>query len=291
MDFSVIVLTLNEELHLPRLLAQVAQLGVPVFVVDSGSTDQTLAIAQQFGATVYFHPFVDHPQQWHYALTHLPVITPWVICLDADQVLTSPLLAKLAHFSDATLPADLNAIYFNRHNYFKGRRLRFGGYKKKYLLKMFRFGLGQSDLSARLDHRFLVPGRSLCWPDGVLKEENLKENDIGFWIAKHNRYSDLLASEEVAWRQNLPTNLAAARPAARLFGNPDERVMFAKNLWRHLPLYVRPFLYFFFRFFCQLGFLDGKEGRLFHFLHAFWFRLLVDVKIGEQLRQAERTGK
>jgi hypothetical protein len=52
-----------------------------------------------------------------------------------------------------------------------------------------------------------------------------------------------------------------------------------------MPLYARPFLYFFFRYFLQLGFLDGKNGAIFHFLHAFWYRLLVDIHLDGMLRE------
>src|SRR5205085_8734075 len=69
----------------------------------------------------------------------------------------------------------------------------------------------------------------------------------------------------------------------RLFGNPDERTLWLKGRWYRLPLFVRPFLYFFYRYFLRLGFLDGKQGFLFHFLQGFWFRLLVDVKLEELL--------
>ena len=78
------------------------------------------------------------------------------------------------------------------------------------------------------------------------------------------------------------------RPA--LFGNPDERVLWRKNLWRRLPAYLRPFLYFSYRYVLRLGFLDGKEGFVFHFLHAWWFRLLVDIKIEEEARALQAKG-
>jgi hypothetical protein len=55
-----------------------------------------------------------------------------------------------------------------------------------------------------------------------------------------------------------------------------------------MPLYVRPFLYFGYRYFLRLGFLDGKQGAVFHFMQAFWFRLLVDIKIDDMLQQGKR---
>jgi hypothetical protein len=54
---------------------------------------------------------------------------------------------------------------------------------------------------------------------------------------------------------------------------------------------VRPFLYFFYRYFVRLGFLDGKQGAIFHFLQGFWFRLLVDIKIDELRSQMRMERK
>src|SRR5437879_3152102 len=67
----------------------------------------------------------------------------------------------------------------------------------------------------------------------------------------------------------------------RLLGNPDERAVWLKSRWYSLPLYVRPFLYFGYRYVCRLGFLEGRTGFLFHFLQAFWFRMVVDAKLSE----------
>ncbi|HEY4492638.1 MAG TPA: glycosyltransferase family 2 protein, partial [Acidobacteriota bacterium] len=60
-------------------------------------------------------------------------------------------------------------------------------------------------------------------------------------------------------------------------------------IWHRLPLYLRPFLYFFYRYFIRLGFLDGKEGFIFHFLQGCWFRLMVDIKLDELKRDAQRA--
>lgn len=281
-DFSIVVLTFNEEIHLPRLLDSVAGLEAPVFVLDSGSTDHTLDIARSAGAIVAVHPFENHPKQWDYALRHFAIETPWTIGLDADHVVSPELFELLAHFRNADLSPEVNGIFFNRKNYFKGRWIRHGGYFPKYLLKMFRTGMGQSDLSQFMDHRFVVPGKTIVWRSGYLIEENLKENDIAFWIQKHNRYSTLQAAEEVQRR----LGKAPAMDDGKFFGNPDERIRWLKAMWFRAPLFVRPFLYFTWRYVFQLGFLDGRQGFVFHFLQAFWYRLLVDVKIEELLEQA-----
>jgi glycosyltransferase involved in cell wall biosynthesis len=284
--FSFIVLTYNEEQHLPRLLKSIAPLHAPLYILDSGSTDDTLAIAESHQAQVLQHPFVNHPQQWHYALTHFTITTPWVICLDADHLVTPQLCQQLANFNPDEYTG-INGIYFNRKNYFKGRWIKHGGYYPIYLLKMFRYGTAHSDLNENMDHRFVVEGKTTIWKQGWLIEENLKENQISFWIAKHNRYSDLLAQEEVERMQQLRQQTIQPR----LFGTPDERTARLKQWWWKMPRYVRPAIYFTYRMIFKLGFLDGRTGIIFHFLQGFWFRLIVDVKIDELLKkQSDEAG-
>ncbi len=290
--FSFIIITYNEEIHLPRLLNSISDLGAPIFVLDSGSTDNTVQIAEKAGATALQHPFENHPKQWDFALKNFKIETPWVICLDADQTVTPELKKHLDEFTGED-HADVSGIYFNRKNFFKGRWLKHGGYFPFYLLKMFRYGIGYSDLNENMDHRFIVPGKTIIWKDGFLLEENLKENQISFWIAKHNRYSDLVAHEEV--ERMLLLRQQTLKP--RFWGSPDERTAWLKQLWWRLPRYARPMLYFTYRMIFQLGVLDGRTGIIFHFLQGFWFRLIVDVKIDEILQQqninktpAKKTG-
>ena len=279
-DYSFVILTYNEEDHIPRLLESIKGLNAQTFVLDSGSTDQTIAICRSYGAETASHPFENHPKQWHAALNAFQFSSPWLICLDADQVVTPELFAQLQNFSDSE-HRGIDGIYFNRKNYFKGHWLRYGGYYPKYLLKMIRTGKGISDLNENMDHRFVVPGKTITWKKGHIIEENLKENNISFWISKHNRYSDLLAQEEIE-RMNA---MRSQTVRTDFWGNPDERTAWLKNLWWKLPRFFRPFLYFTYRMIFQLGILDGKTGILFHFLQGFWFRIIVDVKINEILKQ------
>lgn len=278
--FSFIVLTFNEEQHLNRLLYSIAPLNAPLFILDSGSTDQTLKIANDFGATVKYNAFENHPKQWDFALKNFDVQTPWVIGLDADQIVTPELFEQLQNFKDEDY-LNINGIYFNRKNFFKGKWIRFGGYYPKYLLKMFRTGVGFSDTNENMDHRFVVPGKTITWKKGHILEENLKENEISFWISKHNRYSDLVAEEEVERMQALRSQTIQPK----FFGAPDQRMAFLKRMWWSMPRFLRPFLYFSYRMTFQLGILDGKTGILFHFLQGFWFRIIVDIKIEEKLKK------
>src|SRR4051812_15229359 len=118
--YSFIILTYNEEQHLPRLLASIESLNAPLFILDSGSNDQTLPIAKQAGAVVLQHTFENHPKQWNFALNNFDIQTHWVICLDADQTVTPGLKQMLLNFTEED-HQHINGIYFNRKNFFKGQ--------------------------------------------------------------------------------------------------------------------------------------------------------------------------
>ena len=279
---SVIVLTHNEEANLPACLESLRGLPCIIFVVDSGSSDLTVDIARAFGAVVVEHPFETHASQWHWALEHLPIATEWILALDADQRVTSELAAELQNL-DASSMNGYAGVYIKRRQWFRDRWIKHGGYYPKYLLKLFRRDNVIVDADDLVDHHFYVTGPVKKLRHDLI-ESNKKEDDISFWIDKHNRYAALLACEEVRWR-NRPLTMSI-EPS--LFGNPDQKILALKGLWRRMPLYVRPFLYFGYRYFLRLGFLDGKQGAVFHFMQAFWFRLVVDIKIDEMLRQGNR---
>lgn len=272
---TVLILTHNEERNLGACLDSVCAWTQAVFVVDSGSTDRTVAIAQAAGAHVVSHPFETHSKQWRWALETLPIATAWVLALDADQRVTPELRASiLAALSDSSSTA---AGYFlNRRQVFRGRWIRHGGYYPKYLLKLFRRDAVALDERDLVDHHFEVGGvvRRLA---GDLIEDNQKEAAIAEWIAKHNRYAVLQARQELLARSS-----ATRLPVSAFFGRPDRRTEWLKQQWARLPLFVRPCLYFAYRYLLRGGFLDGREGFVFHVLQGFWYRLLVDINIREQ---------
>ena len=276
---TVIVLTFNEVRNLPACLASVAPWARRVVVVDSGSTDGTVDIAKGFGTDVIAHPFETHARQWMFALQSTGVSTDWVLALDADQRVSPELRDAITAFVASGAAAGIDGAYVRRRQIFRGRWIRHGGYDGKHLLKLFRPGAVAVDPSDLVDHHFRVAGPTTRLR-GDLVEDNLNEADISVWIAKHNRYAALQALEEVRRaRTPAPAAVASWRRAT-----PDAKTDWLKGIWRRLPLFVRPFVYFAYRYVLRLGFLDGKEGFIFHFLHAYWYRLLVDIKIDELRR-------
>jgi glycosyltransferase involved in cell wall biosynthesis len=274
---AAVVLTFNEERNLDACLGSLASCVSELHVVDSGSTDETLAIAARHGAQVTSHAFETHARQWQWALQSLPIEADWVLALDADQRVTPELaveIVRLVEASDSTVAG----AYVKRRQVFRGRWIRHGGYYPKYLLKLVRRSAVWMDDGDLVDHHFHVRGTTVLLEHDIV-EDNQNEASIAAWTAKHNRYAVLQAQEQLA-RGATGTN--GIRPA--FFGSPDQRVLWLKQLWNGLPLYWRPALYFGYRYVLRLGFLDGREGFVFHVLQAFWYRLLVDINIDEMRR-------
>jgi glycosyltransferase involved in cell wall biosynthesis len=276
---TVLFTTRNEEVNIERSLASVHGFADQIFVIDSDSEDRTVEIARRY-AEVHELPY-EHgriiPWIFQWGLDHLPIRNEWILLLEADQAVTPELRAELAALL-ARPGVREDGFYIRRRQVFRGKPLRFGGYGRKYLLKLFRRGRGELD-PVEQDTRVYVRG-----PVGRLRaplaEHNLKEDAILFYLQKHLRYAEAFAREELERRRrHLPWKLTP-----RFFGTPDERVLWLKTRYYRMPLFVRPVLYFLYRYFFLLGILDGKTGFLFHVLQAFWFRLIVDARLEELLR-------
>lgn len=282
---TAIVLTHNEELNLPACLESLRGCADRIIVVDSDSTDRTHEIARAAGAALLLHPFSSHAAQWQWALAQSDP-AEWVLCLDADQALTAELRTSLEALFTGRDPRlqSQRGFFVNRRQIFRGQWIRHGGYYPKYLLKLFRRDAVRFDPSDLVDHHFHVAGPTALL-SGDLLEQNRKEDEISFWLQKHVRYAELHAREELL-RNEVTTAANDASPVIEpdLFGSPDQRTAWLKRRWYTLPRYWRGALYFFYRYFIRLGFLDGRQGFLFHFLQTFWLRVIVDANL-DQLEQ------
>ncbi|MEY4878535.1 MAG: hypothetical protein RJB62_3 [Pseudomonadota bacterium] len=276
-SLSVIILTKDEEANLPYALESLKPLGAKIYIVDSGSTDRTRAIAERHGCIVLANPFTTHAKQINWALDNLPIETEWVLRLDADEWLTPELVAELAR-KLPTLPPDITGLMLKRRVYFWGRWIRHGGYYPTWLLRVWRRGAARCEDRDMDEHMLITNGHI-----GDLEHDLVDENHKGlaFWIDKHNRYSD---KEVTALRTG------TVHTHATEVGASVARKRKLKNgLYGRAPRFLRAFLYWAFRYVLQLGFLDGKAGFVFHFLQGFWYRLVVDAKLEEAERGADFT--
>lgn len=266
---SVVILTYDEEDNLPFCLESLSDLPCEIFVVDSGSKDATLELARQAGCQVFEHEFVNHAEQLNWALEKLPIRTPWVMRLDADEWLTADLIEELK-VNLQTLPPQVSALMMKRRVYFWGRWIRHGGYYPTWLLRVWRHGLAHCEARWMDEHMVVHDGevRKLVHD---LVDENRK--DLTFWTEKHNRY----AASEVKDILETP-----ASEVDKLVGQARTRRWLKLKVYSRAPLFLRAFFYWIYRYVFLLGFLDGTAGLIFHFMQGFWYRFLVDAKLYEQ---------
>ena len=268
---SFLILTYNEEQNLPLPLSSLQGLDAPVYIVDSISSDKTVEIAKQYGCHVYEHPFESHAKQVNWALENLPISTPWIMRLDADERLTPELAAELKEVL-TNAPEDVAGYQVKRRVFFMGRWIRHGGYYPTWLMRIWRTGYGTCEQRLMDEHIVLSEGKI-----ANLKHDIIDENQKGltFWVDKHNRYAD----REV---QDILKNEAEAQNdtlAGDQFSQAKQRRWVKTNIYSRFPLFLRAFIYWLLRYTIGLGFLDGTPGLIFHFLQGFWYRFLVDAKL------------
>lgn len=266
---SVIVLAFNSAQTLGATLAQARAISDDLHVVDSFSTDTTVALSQEHGAQVVQHPFESYGAQRNWAIDHLVLKYPWQFHLDADERLTPELIASVQ-----ALPEDAACSGFMvaRMMQFLGRVLRHGGMSPTWHLRLFRNGAGRCEERRYDQHFYLLQGTAGSLEGSMIDEIRMPLSE---WTARHNRWSDA----EVLQLTGPPD---AVRIQPRLFGNRVERKRYLRGLYNDAPLFVRPYALFFYRYVLRLGFLDGREGLIFWTLQTFWFRFLIDSKLFEQ---------
>lgn len=270
-DLVVVVLTFNCESIIGETLSQARKLCRQPYVVDSYSSDGTVAIARELGAHVVQRPFKHYADQRNWAVAEVAAGARWQLHLDADEVLDDEAVQDVLRVLAATAPSH-DAYMLRRIDYFMGRQLRHSGVNPWHL-RLFRSGHGACE--DRLYDQHFVSAAPAGRLRGCMHDKN--SVSLSDWTARHNRWSDLEVAE-MARAEPQPSGVL--RP--RLLGDPRERTRSLKGLYYRLPGGLRAVAYFGYRYVLRLGFLDGREGFYFAVLQAFWFRLLVDAKLYER---------
>lgn len=222
MPMTVTILTCNSARHIARVLEALRPFD-EVVVLDSGSTDETCALAQQF-PNVRLHRTVFKG----FGATHNEALAlarnDWIFSVDSDEVVTPELAAEIA-----AIKRDEGAVYsIPFKNYFDGKWIRYCGWNPDRHVRIFN----------RRRTRFAETQVHECIPTGGLREVPLRAPMLHYsfssaadFLTKIQRYSDLFA-EQNAGRK--PSSLTKA---------------VIRSVWA-----------FFKAYFLQLGFLDGRAG-------------------------------
>ena len=222
---SIAIITKNEEQRLASCLESVAGKVLEIVVVDSGSSDRTLAIAGRFGARIFSHPWQGFGCQKQFAIDQCT--SPWVLVLDADERLPEEAIAAIARELDAPAHA---AYAFPRKNIVNGRWIRHGGWWPDRVVRLFQRGRGRMS-TAPVHERLLIDGSTGVIDCPILHFSVLSLSQT---LAKIDQYSSIGAAE-----------LAAAGRSTTIFA------AFFRGLWAFIHGYL-----------LRLGLLDGEQGLL-----------------------------
>lgn len=276
MSLSIVILTKNESIHLERCLLSVIDLADEIVVVDSGSVDSTCEIAKKFGVKLFTNSWINYSAQFKFGVANVSANINWIMRIDADEYLTEELRSSVREFLDCA-PPGIEGAYFPRRMAFMGRHIKYGGIFPAYMLRLFRVGKGEIE-DRWMDEHIKVQGDTVVLK-GELIDNNLKS--LTWWTDKHNMY----ASREAVDLLNLEFAFMKNDSVASVKGQGGSQAGLKRwvkeKIYARLPVGFRAMAYFLYRYVIRLGFLDGKEGTMFHFLQGYWYRYLVDCKVYE----------
>ena len=271
-SITAIILTRNEEKNLGECLKSIRGFVQRAVVVDCGSADRTVEIARECGADVLNHEFTYYAVQFNWAIDNANIDTDWILRLDADERLTPALIAEAETVlsSDDAVHGDLNGITMEATFYFLGKPIRHGIRTKRNMM-LFKCGIGRIEDRKRDAHSILSSGRNVS-----LKERFLHYDfkDLDNYIRRYNWYATREMQDYIAFTRGASTDIQA---------DPyiQSRRKKKFGLYYRAPKFLRAWLWFLYNYIFRLGFLDGREGFLFHYFECLWYRMLVDAKIYE----------
>ena len=276
-DLTAIILTKNEEKNIEYCIRSIQPVAKKIVVIDSFSTDDTVKKAGALGAVVFQHEFVNQAKQFIYGMEIADIQTKWVLRIDADERLTEASAAEINELCEKNTDTDVNGLVLRFEVNFMGKKLRHGGIYPFRKLLAFKYGKAHMEDRNMDEHIILDEGRAVELKND---SEHHDYKDLNYYIDKHNKYAtrEMLDYFE---RKELAKTLedASLDKTARLKRFIKFRVYYK------LPMGMRAHLYFWYRYYLKLGFLDGKEGKIFAFMQAYWYRFLVDAKIYEKEKE------
>lgn len=269
-DITAIILTKNEELNIERCINSIKGLADRICVVDSGSVDRTVEIASRLNAEIFNHPFEHYAAQFNWALDNLNINTKWVYRIDADEMITKELEKEIIQQCKAHHDDDVNAFLMKHKLFFLGRYLKHGGTYPFKKITIFKPEFGRFENRAMGEHIVLSKGRIIELQNDCIHYDF---KSIDAFVDKHNKY----ATREVTdyyYRSNFKQE--------NLYKEAEFSKKIRDSFYYKLPKFVRAKMYYWYRYYVLLGFLDGAPGRIYAFIQAYMYRYLVDAKIYEE---------
>lgn len=269
-DLTAIVLTKNESKNIVACLESVKGFASRVVVVDSGSTDNTVDLAKGLGADVYYNEFEYYAKQFNWGIDNTNITSKWILRLDADERFTTELCREVELLMEKHSHDDVTGITMEAWLYFLGKRLKHGASKKRKLM-IFRNGLGRIEDRKRDAHSILTSGRSVAVKERFLHHDF---KDIDSFIKKYNWYATREMQDYISFKEGSINNIKTDKKIQKTRKNKF-------NIYYKAPMFLRSKMWFVYNYYFKLGFLDGREGYIYHYFECYWYRYLVDAKIIE----------
>lgn len=269
-NISVLILTKNEQQDLPGCLESVAW-SDDVHVYDSVSTDDTVAIAERFGAKVTQRGYGesklafggDESAHRNWGLRNIPFKYPWVFVIDADERVTPGLLAAM---HAAVKEPNVNVAFrIQRRDFFMGTWLKHVQTSPFYI-RLFK---PENIHHERVINTVTIVDGPIGDITGYLDHFPFSKG-IGHWIERHNAYSRFEAQQIAENRENQATFSLKKAFTAKDF---NERRFHQKELFYRLPF--RPLIKFLILYFGKRGFLDGRAGFTYAMLQSIYEYFIV----------------
>lgn len=270
-DITAIILTRNEKDFIEDCIFSIKPVVSRIVVVDSFSEDNTVDLAKKAGAEVYQHEFYNYSKQYKYAVNIANVKTKWILRIDADERLTAESAEELNNLCNENENTNVSGIVLRFYNMFLGKPMYHGGMYPWKKLSVYKTGLGDIEDRNMDEHIILSSGTTI---EAKKDSSHLAFRGLTFFTNKCNWYSTREAMDYFE-QKNIDSKNASLKTRLKM------------SVYYKLPLGFRSWAYYFYRYYLRLGFLDGKEGKIFAFLHAYWYRFLVDAKIYEHEKLGE----
>ena len=231
---------------------------------------------------VYIHPFENYARQFNWGIDNTEIDTKWTFRLDADERLTLELRKELNGLMRQHADDDVNGVTMEAWLYFMGKKIKHGCHNKRKIM-LFKTGIGRIEDRKMDEHTILSKGRSISCKERFIHYDF---KDMTHWVNKMNWYATREMQDYIEYKNGLRTTVS-----------DDTKISATRwkkfRIYYKFPAFLRSWLLFVYYYILRMGFMDGKEGFVYHWMYHRWYRTLVDAKILEQEkynRSFEATG-
>lgn len=263
---AIVFLTFNSEKTLLKSLINATKISKEIFIVDSYSNDKTIDICKKFKCKIFKRKFENYSNQRNWIINKLNRKYFWQLHIDADEILDTQCINAI---NKIIINEKLKEKVFliRRKYYFLGKKIKYPGLNEWHLRLFQSFSVKCEN---RLyDQHFITKFKLSKILSGFIHEND--RLNLNQWKKKHIKWAEFEAKEVLKKSNKIN--------CFNKLSDPRHSTRKSKTFFYKMPLFLRSFFYFIYRYFFKLGFLDGKNGILFCFYHALWYRLLIDYKI------------